>query len=154
MITSQLEEVNENSLEGNLDSEKEVETNLSRFFSSASNGTNSRVAGSGIITIVNSKKNGKRITFSKELMEELEEPKAVQISFHDHEIAVGEDLPNNDHYFHPKKYGVKGVVYSADLVQEITNRFGLDFSDRVSITLVDVQYVTNNQKKVAIIKVK
>ncbi|MCM3116314.1 hypothetical protein M3610_13495 [Neobacillus sp. MER 74] len=126
---------------------------LNSFSSSKSNGINSRYVGAGVITIINSERNGKRIILSKELMEELLEPELVQIAFSSNEIAIGEEIPNNDHHFNVRKNGAKGVIYSAGLIQEITGLFNLDFSNKVSVTFYQVRYFTQGTSKVAIITV-
>ncbi|MCM3625509.1 hypothetical protein M4D70_25360 [Brevibacillus borstelensis] len=130
------------------------ETGLSDFSPSSSNGASPRTSGAGVASVIKTPKNGNRMTKSKELMEKLGFPERVQISFTDREIAIAEELPNNDNYFTVKKQKSKGVIYSASLVKEITERFGLDFSDKVSITFHKVRYVQSGQKTVAIITVQ
>ncbi|MGG3162164.1 MULTISPECIES: hypothetical protein [unclassified Geobacillus] len=130
------------------------EVDLSRFSPSISNGSITGTGEAGVLSIINSKSNGKRITLSSQLLEKLGCPRRVQFSFSDDEIAVGEELPENTHSFNVNKYGAKGVIYSAGLVQEITERFDLDFTSRVSITFRDVRYVPIGDKNVAIITVR
>lgn len=129
------------------------ETGLSDFYPSSSNGASHRTTGAGVMSIIKSKKNGNRITLAREVNEEIGGPESVQVSFTPHEIAIAEELPNNDNYFTIKKQNSKGVIYSASLVKEISERFGLDFSDKVSITFHKVRYVQSGQKTVAIITV-
>ncbi|MCM3625640.1 hypothetical protein M4D70_26085 [Brevibacillus borstelensis] len=133
---------------------EEEETCLSDFSPSSSNGASHRTAGAGVISIIKTTKNGNRITLASEVNQEIGEPERVQIAFTEREIAIAEELPNNDNYFMVKKQKSKGVIYSASLVKEITERFGLDFSDKVSITFHKVRYVQSGQKPVAIITVE
>ncbi|MCM3625581.1 hypothetical protein M4D70_25755 [Brevibacillus borstelensis] len=129
------------------------ETALSGFSSSSSNGASHRTSGAGALSVTKALKNGNRTSFGAEVNKNLGYPKSVQLSFTPYEIAIAEELPNNDNYFTVKKHGAKGVIYSASLVKEITERFNLDFSDKVSITFHKVRYVQSGQKTVAIITV-
>lgn len=98
-------------------------------------------SGNGVSTVVNSKKNGKRITFSKELMEGLGNPDSIELGCTNEGILVGRKLPENGEKFKLRKSGKKSVIYSAALVEEITEVFELDFSNRVSITFVDAEEI-------------
>jgi hypothetical protein len=134
--------------------QEEEEVDLSSFCPSSSSGTNARTGEAGALSIVNSEKNGKRITLSREVTEKLNDPETVQFSFSERQILIAEELPNHNNRFTVKKHGARGVIYSSSLVQEITERFKLDFSNRVSITLHEVKYAKSNGKRVAIITVK
>lgn len=107
----------------------------------------------GVMSVINSR-NGKRITLSKDVMNELNNLEMISISFSDESLAVAERLPNNDNQLKVKSSGNKGVIYSAGLVSEITDKYGLDFSNRTSITFTEVNYVESNGYTVAIIKIK
>ena len=101
---------------------------------------NRMVGEPGVITLINSKKNGKRISFAGAVMDKLGNPDKLQIVFWQKGIVVGVGLPKADQFFPVKKSGNKGIVYSGGLVQEITSQFNLDFSERVSITFPKVAY--------------
>ena len=107
----------------------------------------------GVISIV-SNKSCKRVIMSKKLIEKLRKPKEVVISYSDEEIVIGTKLPNNLNYFSVKYVGNKGVIYSSELVKEIEARYGLDFSNRTSITFSEVEYAKYEVYKVAIITMK
>lgn len=107
----------------------------------------------GVFTIVKSK-NCKRIAIATKVMKNLNNPKKVAISFSEHSIAVGEQLPNNYNLLNVKTDKNKGMIYSSGLVSEITNKYRLDFSNRTSITFSDVEYIQHNGFTIAIIKVK
>jgi len=95
----------------------------------------------GVLSVVNSEKNGKRVSLPRSVMERLNNPKTLQFAFTDEEIAVGERLSGDNATFTPRrdKEG-RALIYAANLVREITEHFGLDFTNRVSITFHDVEY--------------
>ena len=101
-----------------------------------------------------SAKTGKRIVISKEIMEKLNKPERIVMSFAEDKIAIGEQLPNNDNYINIKVLKSKGVVYSSGIVKEITDLYELDFSNKTSITFLDVEYVKYEENVVAIITVE
>lgn len=108
----------------------------------------------GKATIVNSKENGKRMTFPKSLLEELGIEENVDVSITLNGLAIGSELPENAETFQLKMSGNKGVIYSASLVQEITEVFELDFSDRVSITFNEAEFINDGEYLYAEIKIK
>ena len=114
----------------------------------------SRTAGeAGVMSIVKAR-TGNRNTLSKELLDKLNNPQKIQISYTEDSVIIGEKLPNNNSSFNVKISGAKGIIYSTQLVKEIAELFGLDFSDRTSITFNEVEYVLNEESPVAIIKIK
>lgn len=114
----------------------------------------SRASGeAGVMSIVKAK-TGNRQTLSKELLQELNNPERVQIAFTEGSVIIGERLPNNNSSFNVKISGAKGIIYSSQLVKEITDWFELDFSNRTSITFNEVEYILNEEYPVAIIKIK
>lgn len=152
-------EMIKNTVEIEATNENEVIENQStqQKFTKPKSISNSRKSKSpnGECTVVNSKKNGKRITLSKNLMEIFNDPEILEIGFTDEGIALSKELPENGTEFTIKKQGNKGVIYSAPLVDEITELFGLDFSDRVSITFVEAEEIEDDSESPIIeIKVK
>jgi hypothetical protein len=107
-----------------------------------------------VITVVNTKSNGKRITLSGDLIEKIGYSTAIQIAVNDEGIAIGGELPDNDTYFTLRKIGRKGVVYSTELVDEITELFELDFTERSSISFYDVTYLCMEDTEVAFVPLK
>ncbi|HAT4290000.1 TPA: hypothetical protein I9061_002535 [Clostridium perfringens] len=107
----------------------------------------------GVISIV-SNKSCKRVSISKKLLEELRNPKEVVISYSNDKIVIGTTLPNNSNYFNVKYVRNKGMIYSSELVKEIEAIYGLDFSNRTSITFSEVEYAKYEVYKVAIITMK
>ena len=126
---------------------------LDSFKPSESKSINKGIAEAGIMSIINSK-TGKRIIVSREIMEKLNKPERIVMSFSEDKIAIGEQLPNNDNYINIKVLKSKGVIYSAGIVKEITDLYKLDFSNKTSITFLDVEYVKYEENVVAIITVE
>lgn len=99
-----------------------------------------RTDGQGQITIVNSRKNGKRIELLKPLTDLMEIEDEVKIGFIENALII---FPANAvvalPIFSLKKVGTKKVIYSASLVQEIAEVLQLDFSKRVSYTISNAE---------------
>ena len=126
---------------------------LDSFKPSESKSIKKGIAEAGVMSIINSK-TGKRIIVSNEIMEKLNKPERVVMSFSEDKIAIGEQLPNNYNYINIKVLKSKGVIYSAGIVMEITDLYKLDFSNKTSITFLDVEYVKYEENVVAIITVE
>ncbi|QIB27941.1 hypothetical protein [Caloranaerobacter azorensis] len=111
--------------------------------------------GAAALSLVNSK-NGMRVTLGAEVYRRINSPDKIQIAFSADEIAVFKSLPENKNYFRPRITGKvkKAIIYSADLVREITNKYGLEFNNRVSYSFYDVRYITENGITIALVKVK
>lgn len=96
--------------------------------------------GQGQITIVNSRKNGKRIELLKPLTDLMEIEDEVKIGFMENTLIL---FPANAKVTLPifslKKVETKKVIYSASLVQEIAEVLQLDFSERVSYTISNAE---------------
>lgn len=107
----------------------------------------------GVMSVINSK-SGKRVMLSKDLMDKLNNPNKVAMSFSEESIAIGITLPNNNNQLDIKVSGKKGVIYSAGIVSEITDKYGLDFSNRTSMTFLEVEYIEDDGCSIAIIKVR
>ena len=106
----------------------------------------------GICTIVNCKKNGnKRISVASKLFEAIGNPKEVEVGIMPNGIVISEKLPIEAHVFSVKKLGAKKVIYAGALVEEITEEFKLDYSNRTSITFQKVKYDNVNGYQVALI---
>lgn len=154
------ENLEKKNLEDKIEEEQETEEtkqehkkyDLGNFQPALSKVTNRSELKAGVISIVNSNC-GKRITLSKKLMDELSNPSKVAISFSDEVIAIGEKLINNNNQLIIKVSGTKGIIYSAGIVSEITERYDLDFSNRTSITFSEVEYIEVDGNTVAMISV-
>ena len=135
------------------DYESKESIDLDSFKPSESKSIKKGIAEAGVMSIINSK-TGKRIIVSNEIMEKLNKPERVVMSFSEDKIAIGEQLPNNYNYINIKVLKSKGVIYSAGIVKEITDLYKLDFSNKTSITFLDVEYVKYEENVVAIITVE
>lgn len=142
MVIKEIEESNE-----------ETHYNLENFKASKSKQKSTTRSNQGAITIVNTKKNGKRIVFSKNILDELGNPPKILISCSDKEIAIGERLHDNENYLNIKYYKSKGILYSSGIVNELTEIYKLDFSNRTSITFSEVKYTTYENYMVAVVTV-
>ncbi|WP_108668944.1 hypothetical protein [Peribacillus acanthi] len=133
--------------------EEETELDLSAFIPSVSSQSNRVIGEAGIMSVIYSK-NGMRVVPSKDLMEQLGNPKTVQVGLSDYHIAMAEYL-GDDFTSYPcwSKSGAKSVIYRSELVRQIKDHFELDFQDRTSITFAKAIYKTNNGKPIALIEV-
>lgn len=132
---------------------QEQQYNLENFKASKSKQKSVIKINQGVATIINTEKSGKRIVFSNNVMEELGNPPKILISCSDNAIAVGERLPDNQNFLSIKYSKTKGTIYSAGIVNELTEMYQLDFSNRTSITFSEVNYTTYENYKVAIITI-
>lgn len=90
------------------------------------------------LSIVNSKKNGKRVTLSDTLFCALGQPEEVAVLFKGRSLAIGAELPSatKTYKFSPSKD--THVIYNTDLILAISEAFSLDFNVRCSITFTEV----------------
>lgn len=75
------------------------------------------------------------------------------MSFTEGKIAIGEQLPNNENYINIKLSKSKESIYSLGIVKEITDMYQLDFSSRISITFLDVEYIDYEECVVSVVTV-
>lgn len=128
------------------DEERDFPYDLTNIRSSTSKSLSRDNSEAGIISVINSKNNGKRIMLSTELMDELNWPETVQFGFGDHFILISQYFSPTEPKFVVKNATTKGIIYSSSLVEEVTRELGLDFTDKTSITLHDVKYLKNNRE--------
>lgn len=126
--------------------------NLEEFIASTCTDT-TRAVGAGGLSIVNSS-NGKRVTLNAAILSKLEHHDSVQFAYTDDYIAIANYLGESNTDYSLSKNGKGGVIYNTALVNEIVNRFDLDYSNRTSITfpVMDVQESENG--KVVFINMK
>ncbi len=107
---------------------------------------------SGVLTIVKSKKNGKRIEFLTNFCEQLGIDKKVQLAFDGNALVV---IPETDEPEYPvydlKDNGRKKILYNAALVEEIIEQLDLDYSECVSKTLSNVKLEQWGEVQIAIV---
>ena len=121
---------------------QEQQYNLENFKASKSKQKNVIRSNQGVATIINTEKSGKRIVFSNNVMEELGNPPKILISCSD-----------NQNFLSIKYSKTKGTIYSAGIVNELTEMYQLDFRNKTSITFSEVKYTTYENHKVAIITI-
>ena len=89
----------------------------------------------GLLTLINSRKNGKRLVLSQQLIEMLELPDDnIQLGFMKKVLVLGRKLPKVESSFKLKYQGKKAIIYSTEIVHEITEHQEIDFTSRVSHT--------------------
>ena len=111
--------------------------------------------GAGYLTVINSKNNGRRIELRKEVADKLKLEDAISVAY-DSESAIL-FKPTDDFEsvsFKACKQSSKSVVYSCELVAELTQFFELDFSDRVSYTFVDGVFEVDEESGQQILVIK
>lgn len=111
------------------------------------------VSGAGVLSVINSKENGKRLALSSELLQKIGNPDKVQVCLAEKIVAIGKSISGCESSFLLKKGGNKGLIYSYGLVNEITNEFKLDFSNRTSLTFHEVEYLTDCDNTIAIVTI-
>lgn len=89
------------------------------------------------LNIVSTEKNGKRMKISKGLLEELGNPSSVQISASNTALKIGENLKNCEVNF--QLTGGGDTIYRSGLIDELTEHFGLDFTDMTSLTFDEIE---------------
>ena len=91
----------------------------------------------GSLSLVNTKKNGKRLMFSEELLNCLEIDDEVQIGFLEDNILV---------------VGNKKVIYFKEIVEMIAEKQGISFENRTTHTWYEPTIETYEDKLIALFK--
>ena len=118
--------------------------------SSQGNGQNSKVS----FSIVNSANNGKRIMFSKGLLEKLGNPTTVKFMVLTEEgvLIVGENLGAEKAYKFSEAN--KKIIYCGGVINSLVEDFSIDFEGRTSRSFAEIDIGSYNDNPVAIIKLK
>lgn len=100
---------------------------------------------SGVLTVVNSSKNGKRLILSKEMVDKLSLIDSVTVAYDElnKQFAFLKAAVEGHQTFRLRKFEGRMVIYCAELVRNIAEAFELDFSDRVCHTITQGKYVTD-----------
>ncbi|THF72483.1 hypothetical protein [Cohnella fermenti] len=96
------------------------------------------------LTIVNTSKNGKRVVLSEELLETIGSPEKIQISLIENGIAICEQFSKAGTFYRLRPTGKKRCVYSAALVDLLTDDLQLDFNGRTSLSFREVEYISED----------
>lgn len=93
-------------------------------------------AGVGFVTIVNSKKNGRRVEFRKDIVDKLGVKNTITVRYDGDTVIFFKPTDDSDTIkFNVSESSGKAVIYSYQLVEELTQFFGLNFDDRVCHTI-------------------
>lgn len=128
---------------------EEFKFSFDEIIPSISNPVN-RIPEAGVMSVVNSK-NGKRVSIAKDVIESIGQPASIQVGFIDTRIVVGEYLGEAYTSYTLKKQGAKHIIYNKDLVEQVTNHYQLDFTNRTSVTFPKATYQRRDEMRVAII---
>lgn len=99
----------------------------------------SRRKGGISISVINTSNNGKRVKFSKALVEKLDNPSEIQFRIMDEKIIIGSRFDDNEKSFKFSKAAM-GVVYNSSVVASFTEVLNLDFSSVTSVTLSNIEF--------------
>lgn len=95
----------------------------------------------GSMSIINSSSNGKRITVNRKENQWLGNPDKIQFLFLEKHLVMGEFLRKDLISYPLKTQGAKRVVYNAELIAEILERFNIQFdTTKVSKTFYNAEY--------------
>lgn len=120
--------------------------------------TKSAIGGRGKaseIRIINSKRNGKRITLKNSLIERLGNPKELEFGFLEDTliIAKGKSKKVSDVSYNLRKQSKNTYcIYNTNLVEEITKRLKLDFSNNVTVNLEHIRYKEIEEETIVMAK--
>lgn len=112
-----------------------------------------RTVGAGGMSVINSS-NGKRVTLNAAILNELSHQDSIQFAYTDDFVAISNYLGASNTNYSLSKNGKSGVIYNTALVNEIVNRFNLDYSNRTSITFPVMDVQENENGKVLYISMK
>lgn len=115
------------------------------------NAKQSKKKEAGLITVVNSQKNGKRVVLSHAVTKLLDLESTVKIALYGNALALSKDSQQITASFKLKDQGRKKVIYSSKLVDEIGLCLPLDFENCVSRTLYGYHYENINGEEILLI---
>lgn len=129
----------------------EVEISGFQFRASSSQQISRGPFNPALLTWVNAGKFGMRGVLAAEVIERIGSPDKVQVALGDNGVAIGVNFVPGGHHFQLRKSGKKYVIYSAQLVEEVTEAFGLDFSGMTSLSFNKVTYHKSGDENIAVI---
>lgn len=118
-----------------------VDALLGSLESPKSSSNAGKFAQAGALSIINSEKCGRRIALSRQIVEHLENPSSVVVGLTDDGIVISQHLPGYFARFVVRPQGAKGIIYAAELVRELVDKYDLDYEERVSKTFYEAQYL-------------
>jgi hypothetical protein len=94
------------------------------------------------ISVVNTAKNGTRVSLTKALFEGLGSPKELQLVTDGDSLYIGDKIPHCTQSVPFSKGSGVNKIYNRGLVNYLTQRFKLDFTDCTSLSFRDVEIMT------------
>ena len=107
---------------------------------------NALISRDGGVTFVYHK-NGKRIVFSKRVLELLGNPDKLKFGFINGYLIV---IPSEDEGFGLRNMNKQKVIYNAPLIKEILDYFNILYNDRFCKTYSDIEEVEGKENVVAL----
>lgn len=96
----------------------------------------------GQFTVINSKKNGKRVTISQAALiaagVDIKIDKFLALAFYENSLLISK---NHGTIYTFRVSGAKAIIYNFELVREVTDYFKLDFSECVSKTATNFEII-------------
>lgn len=136
----------------------EEEFDLTGFTTVSSTNHSTRSVGArrrGGLSIINSQKNGKRITLTKKWWEALEKPTAIQLAMKEKVLVLGGHLGDDFRTFSWITKDQKPVLYHSNLVEELVQFYQLDYSNgRTSLSFSDIQLKRVSGQPALVIQMK
>lgn len=99
----------------NTSTRKEFESGRIANIVPAKSRPNSRTAGTGVVTIINSQRNGKRVEISTKTMQRLGNPDFLEFGFADKCMVIGTGGLGDELRMKVTRSGSKGIVYNAGI---------------------------------------
>lgn len=132
---------------------KKVKLDLDTIIPAESYSSNKLNLESGYLSIVDGGKCGHSIAIAKEVHTKLNLTDTVQVGFAKDCILLGKHIPNQSVNFKLKQSGTKRIIYSANLVREITKRLGLVFGEgnKTCITFYNLAFDETLDTPIAVI---
>ena len=121
---------------------------------SATSSSTSGYVGTYSMTVVNSKTNGRRCTFSKALSKKLglRDSIAIAIAPDDGLIFLASKFPDDDEIYSLSGEDKK-ICYNTSIVKNITEAFKLDYDKKTSRSFGDITFETHNGIIIAAVKI-
>jgi hypothetical protein len=91
------------------------------------------------ISVVNTENNGKRVKFTKALLEELNNPRAIQFVTNGDYLYIGAKIPHSTASVAFSSGKGTNIIYSSGFVHYLVRKFKLDFDECTSLAFHDVE---------------
>lgn len=121
--------------------------NLSQFEMDAPKASdNSSMSRDGGVTFVYHK-NGKRIVFSKRILDLLGNPEKVKFGFINDYLII---MSSENEGFTLRDMNKQKVIYNAPLIKETLDRFGIQYDDRYCKTFSEIEEIEGKTDVIAL----